>query len=372
MRRQSDFLGTLIKSKSELKKMWSDHSIGKIRRAAIEAELENRRKIPEADRSLVRTLTGHAKDVSSISVTNNGRYALSGSEDNSVRLWELSNGQELRSLRGHYISVYSVAMTPDGRYGVSSGHGELKLWDLIAGRELRTFEVGSDVYHVAISPDGRYGLSAGFDHALKYWDLQNGVELSTLTGHTEAVHSIAFCGDGRRGISVSVDAVKFWDLSTGQEVRSFVLNVRPKDTTDSDWHRWKKFSIHFSLAADCRHGVSGDSDGTLKVWDLSNGTELRAFAAHKHDVRSISLTADGRYAISGGCASYDEDKACDAGSLRLWDLATGKLLHEFLGHETYVQAVTITPDARLALSSSNKALKLWDLSEWTQLPKARP
>ena len=66
------------KSKSELKKMWSDHSTGEIRRAAIEAELDKRRKIPEADRSLVRTLTGHVEDVSSISVTNNGRYALSG------------------------------------------------------------------------------------------------------------------------------------------------------------------------------------------------------------------------------------------------------------------------------------------------------
>jgi len=58
--------------------------------------------------------------------------------------------------------------------------------------------------------------------------------------------------------------------------------------------------------------------------------------------------------------------------LKLWDLATGKLLHEFLGHKTYVEAIAITPDARLALSSSDNALKLWDLSEWTQLPKARP
>ena len=100
--------------------------------------------------------------------------------------------------------------------------------------------------------------------------------------------------------------------------------------------------------------------------------ELGAFAAHKSEVRSISISADGRYAISGGCSSYDEDKTCDAGSLKLWDLATGKLLHEFLGHKTYVEAVAIPPDARFALSSSDNALKLWDLSEWTQLPKARP
>jgi len=110
------------KSKSELRKMLSDYEvIGEIRRAAIEAELEKRRKIPDADRSLVRTLTGHEKDVNAISVTNNGRYALSRSSDPSVKLWDLSNGQELRSLRGHYFHVLSAAMTPDGRYGVSVG-----------------------------------------------------------------------------------------------------------------------------------------------------------------------------------------------------------------------------------------------------------
>jgi WD40 repeat protein len=360
------------KSKSELKKMLADYEmIGKIRRTAIEAELEKRRKIPDPDRSLVRTLTGHAEDVNAISMTNDGRYALSGNSPPSVKLWDLSNGQELRSLSGHYLHVFSVAMTSDGRYGVSGAPGDLKFWDLMAGRELRTFKVGSDVYHVAISSDGRYGLSAGLDRALKYWDLQNGVALRTLTGHTEPISSIAFCGDGRRGVSTGVDAVKFWDLPTGQEVRSFVLDVRAKDTTDSDWNR-KKFYIRFSVAADCRRGVSGDSDGTIKVWDLSNGTEISAFAAHKQDVRSISISADGRYAISGGCFSYDEDKACDAGSLKLWDLATGKLVHEFLGHKTYVEAIAITPDARLALSSSDNALKLWDLSEWTQLPNARP
>jgi WD40 repeat protein len=360
------------KSKSELKVMSRDDSIYEIRKAAIEAELDKRRKIPDADRSLVRTLTGHAEDVLSISVTNNGRYALSGNSPPSVKLWDLSNGQELRSLRGHYLHVFSVAMTPDGRYGLSGGPGDLKLWDLIAGRELRTFEVGSDVDHVAISPDGRYGLSAGSDRALKYWDLQNGVALSTLTGHTEPVLSIAFCGDGRRGVSMSVDAVKFWDLPTSQEVRSFVLNVRPKDTTDSDWNRWKKFYIHFSVTADCRRGVSGDSDGTIKVWDLSNGAELGAFTAHKHDVRSISISADGRYAISGGCFSYDEDKLCEAGSLKLWEVTTGKQLHEFMGHAGFVETAVIAPDARFALSSSEKTLKLWDLSEWTQLPKAQP
>jgi hypothetical protein len=106
------------KSKSELKSMSQDDAIGPIRQVAIEAELERRKKIPDADRSLVRTLTGHLEDINSISVSNDGRYAISGGSPPSVKLWDLSNGQEPRSLRGHYIRVLSVAMTPDGRYGL--------------------------------------------------------------------------------------------------------------------------------------------------------------------------------------------------------------------------------------------------------------
>ena len=359
------------KSKSELKQMLSDYAIGEIRRAAIESELEKRKRIPDADRSLVRTLTGHSEDVSSISVTEDSRFALSGSSDNSVKLWDLSSGQELRNLRGRH-PVDAVAITPDGHYGFSgSQDGTLRLWDLISGRE-GNFKVGTEPSHVALTPDGKYGISAGSDGELKYWDLQNGVNLKTLTAHTEAISSIAICGDGRRGISLSGDTVKFWDLPTGREVRSFVLNVRPKGSTDSDWRKWQRFSVHFSFTSDCRYGVSGDTEGIIKVWDLSNGAELRAFAAHKADVRAISLSADGRYAVSGGCASYDEDKTCEAGSLKLWELATGKQLHEFLGQAGYVQTAVIAPDARFALSSSDKTLKLWDLSEWTRPPRAQP
>ena len=358
------------KSKDELRKMYG--AVGPIRMIAVDGELERRRKIPISDQRLVRTFTGHKGYVSSIALTGDGRFALSGGLDFSVRFWDLPGGQELRSFKGHHWPVDLVAMTPDGHYGFSGSRDKtLRLWDLIAGRELRTVRVGTEVSHVALTPDGRYGLSAGSDGGLKYWDLQNGVELRTLTGHAEAIRSIAFCRDGRRGISASVDAVKVWELSTGQETHSFALNVRPKGTEDSEWHRWKKFFIQFSVSADCRYEVSGDTEGTLKVWDLSNGAEIRSFAAHKSEVSSLSLSSDGHYAISGGCASYDEEKTCEAGSLKLWDLTTGKQLHEFIGHTGYVGHVAIAPDGHFGLSGNDETLKLWDFSEWTRPQEGR-
>lgn len=75
-------------------------------------------------------LTGHTGDVYSVAVTPDGRYALSGSEDRTVRWWDLDSGRCLRALTGHG-PVLSVAVTPDGCHAVSgSDDGTVMLWEM--------------------------------------------------------------------------------------------------------------------------------------------------------------------------------------------------------------------------------------------------
>ena len=82
--------------------------------------------------------------------------------------------------------VTSVAIAPDGRTALSGSVDKtLKLWDLASGKELRTFTGHSDVVSsVAIAPDGRTALSGSWDKTLKLWDLASGKELRTFTGHS--------------------------------------------------------------------------------------------------------------------------------------------------------------------------------------------
>ncbi|MGA7325338.1 MAG: hypothetical protein WBX25_12830 [Rhodomicrobium sp.] len=353
------------KSKSDLKKMLSDDAIGPITSAAAERELESRRKILIPEPGLVRSLDSGG-DIRSIAITGDGRFALSGSYK-TVKLWDLSSGQVFHILNGHHGPVNSIATTPDGHYGFSgSSDGHLRLWDLAAGRELRTLYASPEVGRVALSVDGKYGLSAEFDGKLKLWDLSNGQEVRTLAGDRSPILAIAFTDDGRGSISASMDTVKLWDLSSGHEIRSFALNSSPKGALNSE------LSAHsVAVAPHPGYVVSGHDDGTLKLWDLSTGREIRSFVAHKSVVTSVAVSSDGHYATSGGCASFDEDKDCEAGSLKVWELTTGKQLHEFLGHIYYVHRVAVTPDAHFAFSSGEKTLKLWDLSEWTRSPEAR-
>ena len=91
------------------------------------------------------------------------------------------------------------------------------------------------------------------------------------------------------------------------------------------------------------HALSGSRDSTLKLWDLATGRLLRTFAGHERMVRAVSLTPDGSHALSGS-----DDRA-----VKFWDLTTGQLLRTFAGHENAVSAVAVSPDGRHGLSGSD-------------------
>ncbi|MBY5280382.1 hypothetical protein F2Y95_00990, partial [Aphanizomenon flos-aquae CCAP 1446/1C] len=102
-------------------------------------------------------------------------------------------GNLLRTLTGHKYSVNAVAITPDGKKAVSgSDDNTLKVWDLQTGKEISTL-TGHDnlVNAVAITPDGKTSISGSDDKTMKLWNLEKGTEISTLTGHNFSVRAVA-------------------------------------------------------------------------------------------------------------------------------------------------------------------------------------
>jgi WD40 repeat protein len=108
---------------------------------------------------------------------------------------------------GNSSWVHSVAFSPDGRTALSgSADHTLKLWDVATGKLVRTLEGHSDeVTSVAFSPDGRTVLSGSWDHTLKLWDAATGKLVRTFERHSLGVTSVAFSPDGRSVLSGSVD-----------------------------------------------------------------------------------------------------------------------------------------------------------------------
>ena len=116
---------------------------------------------------------GIADNVTSVAFSPDGKWALSGSNDNTVRLWDCQTGKELRSFLGHSDAVSSVAFSPDGKWALSGSDDKtVRLWDCHTGQELRSFLGHSkDVNSVAFSPDGKWALSGSEDQTIRIWNV---------------------------------------------------------------------------------------------------------------------------------------------------------------------------------------------------------
>ncbi|MEG4174037.1 WD40 repeat domain-containing protein, partial [Microcoleus sp. S13_C3] len=270
-------------------------------------------------RGLLRTLKGHSKSVKAVAVTADGKRAISGSRDQTLKVWDLTTGKELFTLNGHR-QVYAVAVTPDGKRAISgSDDNTLKVWDLTTRKELFTLNGHSDsVNAVAVTPDGKRAISGSDDNTLKVWDLTTGKELFTLNGHSNSVHGVAVTPDGKRAVSGSWDnTLKVWDLTTRKE--EFTLNGH-SDAVNA-----------VAITADSKRAISGSWDNTIKVWDLATGNELFTLNGHRQ-VNAVAVTTNGKQAIS---ASYEY-------TLKVWDLTTGNELFTFNSHSGSINAVAVT------------------------------
>ncbi len=92
-------------------------------------------------------------------------------------------------------------------------------------------------------------------------------------------------------------------------------------------------------------------DGTVRVWDLASGKELRRFSPNVGTLHGVSFSPDGKYLVTGGAGGF----------LGLWDLESGKLIHRFRGHTANVSEVAFGPGKRVLSGSSDLSVRLWEV-----------
>ena len=185
-------------------------------------------------------------------------------------------------------------------------------------------------------------VSASSDTTLKVWDLVTGRELCTLEGHSAPVGSVALSPDHRLAISGSADkTLRLWDLESGHEIRAF----------GSPSERVELQPVNFE--GDLALGRS-PGDETLRLWNLRNKDHVRTLIGSNSDwVTSLGVSWNARRVVSG---SFD-------GTIRIWDLDTGCNLRAWSGHVSRVQDLAISPDQRRFVSSSwDKTVKVWNFA----------
>lgn len=252
----------------------------------------------------LRTLVGHTGGVWSSQMRDN--IIISGSTDRTLKVWNAETGECIHTLYGHTSTVRCMHLH-EKRVVSGSRDATLRVWDIETGQCLHVL-----MGHVAavrcVQYDGRRVVSGAYDFMVKVWDPETETCLHTLQGHTNRVYSLQF--DGIHVVSGSLDtSIRVWDVETGNCIHTLTGHQ----------------SLTSGMELKDNILVSGNADSTVKIWDIKTGQCLQTLQGpNKHQSAVTCLQFNKNFVITSS----------DDGTVKLWDLKTGEFIRNLVTLES--------------------------------------
>jgi serine/threonine-protein kinase len=307
--------------------------------------------------SLLKTLAENpqkAQAVSAAILSPDQRTLISAGEDRDpfnpqlfpIKIWDFATAEVPNTLNdGHTAPILALSLSADGSLLASgSEDNTIKIWDAIAGKLLHTLKGHTaPVTSVAISRDGKTVISGSEDNTIKIWDVPTTALRHTLTEHTDKVYAVALSLDGKTIASGSQDfTVKLWHTETGELIRTLSQPAGHRNAVSA-----------VAISPNGKQVASGSWEKNIKLWDLQTGKILRTFAEHQDKVTTVTFVND--QTIASG--SFDK-------SIRVWDTQSEAFQEIQEAHTATVLSLTARPaDQRLVSASQDKTIKIW---QWTK------
>ncbi len=310
-------------------------------------------------------LTGHEGPVTTLSVSRDGAFALSGSDDRTLILWDLNNAAMLRRLGtsvpatsalssaltnpealqapsiGHANRITAVAISPNGTHGLSAGADSVLIyWDLNTGEEIWRKDVNSPIRSIVFSPNGQMAAFGNAQGNISIIDMTTatGTTVRTITGRAGTVLSLAFSADGTQLLSGTLrNSLMLWDVATGTQIQSFVGHTASISSV--------------ALSADGQYALSGSFDSTIRLWNVNTGEQLAELRDEpEQQVNSVAFNSNSTRILSA-------DKV---GTVTVWDIAEAIPIYRLYGHSGAVTVVVYTQNDRAISAGSDATLRILD------------
>ncbi len=391
--------------------------------------------------------TGHYEQITAIKFSDDGNYVVSGSRDQTAKVWEIATGREIRTFMGSPEAIKTLDISADGKrlitvcgdslawlWEVATGklirkvkdEGDIinnaifshdgskiitagknhyaKIWDATTGDSLRSFKdkrigcySGRCRVSLDLSKDGKFLLTGIGDRRAVLWDFNTGERINTYKGNRGSCSScmtpLSFSADGKTFITAAYsDSIRIWQRNrviqtkvlgpkeSHEEVklmpdnRHFLVMARGElryfDMQGKELWKRGEYSNGiraFDLSDDGKSLVVGGDDREIKILNLGDGsikTTLRGLLQVRNDslnssqsfwVKNLNkqaISPDGKYLAQGKVGN----------SAILWDLNTGRIVKELVGHSKAVVDIEFSPDGKyLATAGLDRLAKLWDV-----------
>jgi len=306
--------------------------------------LANRTSAPAANPEqkpphMVYQYFGHSNTVNSVAWSPRGTRIASASVDQTVQVWDATDGLNAFTYRGHAAPVRDVVWEPGrgARLASASRDKTVQVWNAANGSRVTTFHGRTNVIPAASwSPDGN--RIASVDYAsIHVWASTTALALAVYKGDVGRINTVAWSPDG---VSIAVgnaaNQVQLWDVASSKDL--FIYHEHGDEIKDVAW------SPDSSLVA------SASLDHTVRVWQAATGHTVFVYTGHADQVNGVAWSPDGSYLVS---ASNDR-------TAQVWEARTGKKMFTYTGHSYFVNSVSWSPDGKLIASgSSDHTVQVW-------------
>jgi WD40 repeat protein len=324
-------------------------------------------------------LKGHSGGVNSVAYSADGTRIVTGSDDGTARIWNVSTGKEIIQIKPKSICslVKSVAISPDGTkivvimfpsasqsfqsFDNNAFDNNVYVFDSKSGRELLKLKGHTRlIYSVAFFPDGKRILTCSFDDTARVWDSITGNELIKI-GHIGSIMCVAISPDGNRIITGNEPPVpanniiiskpeekngpvttRIWDSHTGSEL----LQINSEGSSSD----YSPNCVSFSPDGKRILKVSGSR---IRTYDSFTGQKIKQFNGQEYIYTAV-FCSDNRILTLGRTSQITSTYAC------IWDAVNGNELFQIKGHENGISSVAMSPDGKHILTGGfDYKVRVW-------------